>query len=151
GFLQRDDEPRLIAARDHLLDVRVALHRVTGARSDQLTLQDQDAVAALVGAEDADALVRALAESSRAVVWITSELWSRVESARRGPASRVGGVRTIGDGVRLVDGRVGFEPGVPVDAALALRLSARAAEVGAPVDRDALESLASVEEVTWTR
>ena len=33
-----------------LLDARVALHRVTGGRSDQLPLQDQDAVARLVGA-----------------------------------------------------------------------------------------------------
>ena len=45
-----------------LLDARVALHRVTGGRSDQLPLQDQDAVARLVGAADADVLVRTLGD-----------------------------------------------------------------------------------------
>ena len=72
GYVRPGDTQRLRAARDVLLDARVALHRVTGGRSDQLTLQDQDAVARLVGATDADAHVRAIGESAREVVWITS-------------------------------------------------------------------------------
>ena len=50
GYLRSEDPARLRAARTRLLDARVALHRVTGRRSDRLPLQDQDAVAALVGA-----------------------------------------------------------------------------------------------------
>ncbi len=85
GYLQPDDPERLRDARRRILDARVALHRVTGGRSDRLPLQEQDAVAALVGAADADVLVRGLGEASRAVVWITRDLWSRLLAAEQGP------------------------------------------------------------------
>jgi len=49
GYLQPDDPVRLREARARLLDARVALHRVGSGRSDRLPLQDQDAVATLVG------------------------------------------------------------------------------------------------------
>ena len=46
-----------------LLDVRDALHRVTGRSADRLVLQEQDAVAdELVGVPDADALLRAVSK-----------------------------------------------------------------------------------------
>ena len=45
GYLQAGDPERLRDARALLLDARVALHRVTGGRSDRLPLQEQDAVA----------------------------------------------------------------------------------------------------------
>src|SRR4029079_17670204 len=57
GYLQPGDPARLADARERFLDARVALQRVSGGRSDRLPLQDQDAVAALVGATDADDLV----------------------------------------------------------------------------------------------
>ncbi|GIU91042.1 MAG: hypothetical protein KatS3mg010_2141 [Acidimicrobiia bacterium] len=56
GFLTVEDERRLEAARAALLDVRVALHRVTGGRGDRLVLQEQDAVAAALDVPDADVL-----------------------------------------------------------------------------------------------
>ena len=55
GVLTPDDVDEIQRANAHLLDVRVALHRVTGGRSDQLTLQEQDAVAHLLECTDADA------------------------------------------------------------------------------------------------
>ena len=61
GALVEGDEAFLDDATAHLLDIRVALHRVTGGRSDVLALQDHDAVADLLGFEDADALVHSLA------------------------------------------------------------------------------------------
>ena len=85
GYLQPGDPGRLRSARTALLDARVALHRVTGGTSDQLPLQDQDAVAQLVGADDADVLVRSLGDAARSVEWITSELWSRLRAAEAGP------------------------------------------------------------------
>ena len=48
-------------------------------RSDVLTLQEQDAVAAALGAESADALVRDLARSSRRVSWIGTDAWRRLQ------------------------------------------------------------------------
>ena len=73
-----------------LLDARLALHRVTGTSSDGLTLQEQDAVAEMLtinqSADPADDLIRSLAESARAVTWITSDAWRRVGSRpRRSP------------------------------------------------------------------
>ena len=91
GYLQADDPLVLAQARARLLDVRVALHRVTGGRSDQLTLQEQDAVAEVAGAVDADALVRGLSEAARGVMWISQEVWRRLRSTRRGPFGRGSG------------------------------------------------------------
>ena len=138
GYLRDEDRTRLRDARDRLLDARVALHRTSGGRSDLLTLQDQDNVARLVGATDADALVRELGESARAVVWITSDLWSRLLALRTGPGGRSSGVRSLGEGIVVRDDRIAFELGVEVDALRVLTLAARAAELRLPIDRDAL-------------
>jgi [protein-PII] uridylyltransferase len=150
GYLRDDDRTRLREARDLLLDARVALHRVNGGRSDLLTLQDQDAVARLVGAPDADAHVRALGEAGRAVVWITSDVWARLTATRRGPGGRASGVRDLGDGVAVRDDRVALVPDTSVDAARVLTLAARAAEVALPIDRDTLERVAELRTVEWT-
>ena len=65
GYLTTADLGRIASGRERLLDLRVALQRVTGAHSDRLALQVQDAVAAAIGYVDADALVRDLASSAR--------------------------------------------------------------------------------------
>ena len=49
GFLRADDLARVASGRELLLDLRVALQRVTGSRSDRLALQEQDAVTAQLG------------------------------------------------------------------------------------------------------
>jgi [protein-PII] uridylyltransferase len=150
GYLRPGDPERLAAARARLLDVRVALHRVTGSRSDALTLQEQDAVAGETGAADADALVRALAGDARSVAWITSDVYDRLQAAERGPGGRVARRdRVVGDGVLLRDGRVGFPADATVDGKLALRAAAAAGETGAPFDRASLERCAAIERVAW--
>ena len=93
GFLTPADRSRLDAARAYLLDIRVALHRVTG-RSDRLALQEQAAVADLVGVADADTLVRRLSSLSRDVAWISQDVWSRVRDHLGGPSGRVAVPRT---------------------------------------------------------
>ena len=60
GAIGEEDVAALQLANARLLDVRVALHRVTSGRSDLLTLQEQDAVAQLLGMANADALLRSL-------------------------------------------------------------------------------------------
>ena len=85
GYLQAGDPERLREARALLLDARVALHRVTGGRSDRLALQEQDAVGRLLVMPDADALVRALGAAARAVVWITREHVVAVARGGGGP------------------------------------------------------------------
>jgi [protein-PII] uridylyltransferase len=158
GYLRDSDRTRLREARDLLVDARVALHRVTGGRTDRLTLQDQDAVARLVGAADADTHVRAVGEAARAVVWITSDLWARLLALRHGPGGRSTGTRTIEPGIVVRDGRVAFAAGVDLDADVpatldatrVLTLAARAAELDLPIEHDALARIADLHEVNWT-
>jgi len=150
GYLQAADPERLLAARDALLDARVALHRVTGGKSDQLPLQEQDAVARLVRAPDADALVRGLGDTARAVVWITRDLWSRLRASERGPTALMPGTRPIDDGVIVRDDRIAIESDAPIDTCRVLKLAARAAQLHLALDRDTLARIAGLGPVVWT-
>lgn len=78
-----DPATRLLTA------VRVELHRSAGRELDRLLLQEQDHVADVLGYEDADALMAAVAEAGRTVAWVSEDAWRRrrfwqPEPARRG-------------------------------------------------------------------
>jgi [protein-PII] uridylyltransferase len=150
GYIQRSDIARLRAARSALLDTRVALHRVTGGRSDRLALQDQDAVARLVGAVDADELVRSLGEAARSVVWITTDLWARLRATEHGPANRGARSRELADSVLVRDGRVALGADATVDAALVLTAAAHAARLQVPFERETLARMEQLEAIDWT-
>jgi len=130
GLLHERDLIRLDAAHAVLLDTRVGLHRVNRGKSDQLCLQDQDAVAALVGAADADALVRGLGEAARAVVWIAGDMWIRVTEPTQA--------------------RVAFAPDAVVDAASVLQVAARAAQQQLPFERETLDRIGTLTDPVWT-
>jgi [protein-PII] uridylyltransferase len=150
GYLRPQDPERLAAARTRLLDIRVALHRVTGSRSDVLTLQEQDAVARETGAADADVLVRELAGDARTVAWITNDVYDRLLSGERGPVGRLARRdRVVADGVLLRDGRIAFSADAVVDGTLVLRAAAASAELGAAFDRASLERCQTLEQVDW--
>ncbi len=149
GYLQPGDPERLRRARTVLLTARVALHRVTGGPSDQLPLQEQDAVAQLVGAADADTLLRSLGEAARSVVWITSDLWERLLAAEAGPVSLGGAARALGDGVVLRDGRIALDPDTDVDTAGVLRAAGHVARLRVPFERATLARLAALTEPEW--
>src|SRR5215207_4972618 len=148
GYLQPEDPDRLRDARARFLDARVALHRVAGGRSDRLPLQDQDAVAELLGAGDADDLVRGLGKAARAVVWITRELWSRLLAAEAGPSLQSTN-RDLGDGVLLRDNRIGFAPDATIDTLTVLRAAVQAAQARVPFERAALARLAECTDIEW--
>ncbi|MET0627859.1 MAG: ACT domain-containing protein [Acidimicrobiia bacterium] len=150
GYLRAGDVQQLRDARDLLLDARVALHRVTNGRSDQLALQEQDAVAALVGIDDADTHLRAIGAAARSVVWITSDMWGRLRSTERGPSGRATGERRLDDHVIVRDGRVTATADTTLDTAVLLSLAARAAELNAPIDRDTLDRMSAVDPIVWT-
>ena len=151
GYLDAEDQGRLGAARLALLDIRLALHRVTTSRSDLLTLQEQDAVADRLGIADADELVRVLAGHGRNVAWIARDVWDRLRSAASGPARRSGREREVAPGVIVRDGRVTFADDAPIDALTLLRAAMAAAEHRAPFERAALERCATVRPVVWGR
>jgi [protein-PII] uridylyltransferase len=151
GFLQAGDRSRLEDARARLLDLRVALHRTTGGRGDVLLLQEQDTVARLVEAPDADVMARELAGTARTVAWIAGDAFDRLRSAEAGPAGRGGGrERELAPGVVLRDGRVALG-GDDVGGAQVLRAAAAAAELDVAFDRAALERCADVaDDFQWS-
>lgn len=143
GYLHAGDPEQLGRARELLLSVRIALHRVTGGRSDDLRLQEQDAVAAWVGRGDADDLARQLAAAGRSVAWIAGDVWTRLRSTRRGPLGRI--VRRdkeLAPGVILRDGRATLAAEVGLDTRAAMRLALAAAREDVPIERSALARLA---------
>ena len=150
GYLRPGDPARLGAANERLLDARVALQRVTGSRSDVLTLQEQDAVAVETRTADADALVRELAAAARTVSWLVADVFARLADTERGPGGRLSRRdRDLGNGVVLRDGRVAFAADSYLDGALVVRAAAAAAELHAPFDRASLERSHTIGDVAW--
>jgi [protein-PII] uridylyltransferase len=169
GYLDPLDPSRLERATELMLQVRVAHHRVTGRKGDEILLQDQEAVATAVGAPDADVLLRDLATAARGVAWIASDAWDRLRSAVRGPGSSTAtGERRLADGIVLRDGRAALvgsgPPGAPdahappssrdtpdtpdtggvIGGLAALRLAAEAAEHGVLLERGSVLRLAGL-------
>ena len=141
-------DARVRAAYDLLLDVRHALHEVTGRGTDRLVLQEHEAVAQALGMLDGNVLLRNLAEAARTITYAGDHLWRHVErfcAPRRTSAVRVArtpsgaGARGIertpvGDGAVEQEGEVVLARGADLgDPALTLRVAAAAAQAGLPL------------------
>ena len=142
-LLWEGDDEALDHAYDVLLDARVELHRRTGRMGDVLLLEEQDGVAAAVGAADADTLMRDIAGAARVIAFRSDDTWRRVESSLRGPIGRLARRdRELAPHVVLRDGEVHLGADAPLDdPALPLQVAALAAAEGAPVHRAALHAL----------
>ncbi|MGH9210934.1 MAG: [protein-PII] uridylyltransferase [Acidimicrobiales bacterium] len=145
SILWEGDPIRLDTAYDQLLEVRVELHRRTGRPGDKLLLQEQDAVAAALGYDDADDLVRQLAHAARTIAWTSDDAWARIESSLSGPLGRLRRERTIDAGLVLRDGEVHVtaDADVATDPVLPLRAAAAAAAHDTRVHRASLARLAA--------
>mgnify|MGYP001950535936 CR=1 FL=1 len=134
--------PRVREAYELLLDIRHALHLVTGRGADRLVLQEQDAVAATLGLLDADTLMRRLAEAGRTISHAFDTTWRTVDRLLSGPVPR--GRRPLADGVVEHGGEVVLARGVNPrkDPVLVLRAAAAAAEAGLPLAPATVNTLA---------
>lgn len=136
------DDDALRDSYDVLLGVRHALHEVTGRRGDRLGLADQDAVAEAMGLQDADELVRRMADAARTVAWRSDEVWERVEASLAGPVGRLARRdRPCGPGVVLRDGQVHAQVGTGPDDVLDVAVAA--ARRGVRIERGTLVRLAA--------
>jgi [protein-PII] uridylyltransferase len=146
----------------HLLNVRDALHHSDGRGvSDRLTLQDQSAVAQLLGMADADELLRSVSSSARAVQYARDVTWNRVDrvirlarasgpvssksTARRLEGSRASGRTPLAEGVVVQEGEVVLsrDADPSTDPVLVLRAAAAAAQAGLSLAPHAVQRLAA--------
>ncbi|HEY5076355.1 MAG TPA: [protein-PII] uridylyltransferase, partial [Acidimicrobiia bacterium] len=151
-FLTADDLARVEAGRELLLDIRVALQRITNSRSDRLALQEQDAVAAQLGFASADALVHDLARAAREIGWIAGDVWSRIRDTLDRPGAKGAQVdQAVADGVWLRDGRVHIDadPDGSIPPLRTLEAACAAAESDVRFDRTSLTRLRATGEPTW--
>lgn len=101
-------------AHTFLMDVRDALHVVTGRSSDRLMLQEQDGVAEALGLATADELLRQVNTAARCIAFASDATWHRVDRLTKGPTrlsrrliTRRGPERVpLADGVVVQSGEV---------------------------------------------
>lgn len=148
------------AAYEQLLDVRDALHVVTGRARERLGREEQDSVAALLGIDGDDALLAQVSESARLIGYALDGTLRRATQSRQARTLRIAARRPslspLGHGLFLHEGEVVLGPGVdpatnpllPMRAALA---AARAGATIAPRTLDNLAAHAPALPVPWTQ
>ncbi len=136
------------AAYATLLDARDALQVVTGRGRDRLGLQDHDAVAALLGHPDADAMLSVVGTAARTVSYAIDGTVRRAAQSQRARTLRVGPrrpvLKTLGFGLFEHDGEVvlGAHLDPSRDPLLVLRAAVTAARCGLPLAPATLTNLA---------
>ncbi len=144
-FATPDEATR--SARDALLTIRVALHRVVGRPSETLLLQDQDEVARRLGHADGDGVMAAIATAGRRIAWTADDTWRRIRAWAEGPRRVRSGSRSrdLGDGVARLDDAITLtgRDGDIEDITTVLHAAAAAARLRLPFARDALRRFAA--------
>ena len=137
------------AAQSTLLDVRDAVHVVTGRGRDRLGREDHDAVAALLGHQDADDLLTAVSHAGRVIAYSLDGTLRRAGQSQRARTLRVGPRRPqmtpLGHGLFSSDGEVvlGWARLAESDEGMPLRAGVVAARAGLPIAPATLDNLAA--------
>jgi [protein-PII] uridylyltransferase len=140
--------PAVRAAHLRLLDTRDALHTVVGRRVDRLVAQERRAVAALLGLDDGDALLRRVAGEARTISHALDDAWRAADRLRAGkrrggdgrPVRRPVARDVVEQDGELVLARTAI--GARPDPSLSLRVAAAAATARLPIARATCEWLA---------
>ncbi|KRE41919.1 [protein-PII] uridylyltransferase [Knoellia sp. Soil729] len=145
------DRPRgeVDTAYGLLLDVRDAVHVVTGRGRDRLGREDHDAVAALLGYDDPDDLLADTSDAGRSIAYALDGTLRRAGQSQRARVLRVGPRRPqmapLGHGLFESDGEVVLGSGrlLDSDPHLPLRAAVAAARANLPIAPTTLENLAT--------
>ncbi|HET7474766.1 MAG TPA: [protein-PII] uridylyltransferase [Dermatophilaceae bacterium] len=135
------------ASYDVLLDVRDALHVVTGRGRDRLARDDHDAVAALLGHPDGDAMLTVVAGAARTIAFALDGTVRRAAQSQRARSLRVGprrpALKPLGYGLFESDGEVVLGPHLDParDPLLILRAAVVAARGCLPIAPATLANL----------
>ena len=136
------------AAHGLLLDVRDAVHVVTGRGRDRLGREEHDAVAALLGHDDADDLLTAVSSAGRHISYALDGTLRRAGQSQRARTLRVGPRRPqmtpLGHGLFASDGEVvlGSTRLAEADEGMPMRAGVVAARAGLPISPATLDNLA---------
>ena len=132
----------------HLLDVRDALHVVTGRDRNRLARDDQDACSALLGEPDADALLTTVSASARVIGYAAQTTLRRALQSQRARTLRVAARRPqlapLGYGLYRHEGEavLGSASAASTDPLLPLRAAVVAARNNLPLAPATLRNLA---------
>lgn len=136
-------------AYQQLLDVRDAVHVVTGRGRDRLAREEHDAVAALLGYHDRDEMLTDVSAAARVIAYALDGTLRRAGQAQRARTLRVGprrpALQPLGYGLFSHDGEAVLGAGVDpaADPLLVLRAAAVAAGHGMPLAPATLANLAA--------
>jgi [protein-PII] uridylyltransferase len=149
AWLAQRPRGEVVTATGLLLDVRDAIHVVTGRGRDRLLRQDHDAVAALLGHDDADDLLTEISDAGRVIAHSLDAAMRRASQAQRARLLRVGPRRPqmtpLGYGLFVSDGELVLgHDRLLTDPVLPLRAAALAATHGVPIAPATLTNLAKV-------
>src|SRR5450759_5215980 len=132
-----------------LLDTRDALQVVTGRGRDRFGLEEHDAVAALLGHPDADAMLSVVGTAARTISYAMDGTVRRAAQSQRARTLRVGPrrpvLKTLGVGLFEHDGEVvlGAHLDPSRDPLLVLRAAVAAARANLPLATATLANLAA--------
>ncbi len=143
-----DDRSAVDEAERVLLDVRVALHRVTQRAEDVVRLEDQDAVADAGGFASARAMMTDLATAARELAWVLDSRWAAYD---RSLVSSWPAPSRLASGIVLDEGEVHLSEATSIraDPTLLLRVAVASARSERPIARTTLSRL-HAETEPWT-
>lgn len=135
-----EDREAVNDAERMLLDVRVALHRVTTRVEDVVRLEDQDSVAVVGRFDSATAMMTHLATAARDLAWVLDSVWAAHD---RSQVADWPAPARLASGIVLDVGEVHLTAAASVadDPTLLLRVALASARSGAPIARDTLARL----------
>ena len=137
---------RVASAESSLLNIRDALHEVSGRNKDQLFFVEQDKVAELLKFTNADELMAEVARSARTIDFVLELMWHQIDHQKGKNFLKLkkAKVKSLELGLALESNEVVITDSFNIadDPVIGLRAAATAAQLGVPLSLGSCERLA---------